>query len=407
MHLLIGQIVYTSLAGMGFRSLASSHVSKEIQQAFIQRVAAKYWDSANPPKSGYRAVYLHQLTSEHTLFGWLYNDGVDDVGCNHLPYFICYYIAEPLLDFHLENVFDCLQKGPLGLIERQNLPASLETIVIQTPWTFNNDFWSYQAVRLGVEIPLVARVHSHIDLKQGKLLDMFLPIAEPETVIQPHKQHIAQSAVFTEHFVEGIVPSVVALSKDAATLTVAKTAYRRRNENLQRYEQALVKAFKGNYVIDDKTHNSLKRLQQFLGLQNEDIEQIEAQITRQIKAVEHPAKYTRPIRNKDIIPVKVVTEVVAGETNHRSPFGTVLLYILSSLQRFNTALEQSTHRNVVLAYRNSQLLLGLGIAASSLALIGAIFGLLRTSMFEPSKPELFPSGSRVSHQISTEVSNIF
>ncbi len=405
MHLLIGQIVYTSLVGVGFKSLASSQVSREVQQAFIQRVAAKYWDASNPPKSGYRAVYLHQLTAEHTLFGWLYNDGVDDVGCNHVPYFLCYYLAEPLLDFHLENIFDCLQKGPLGLIERQNLPSSLETIVIQTPWTFNKDFWSYQPVRPGVEIPLVVRVHSHIDLKQRELLNMFLPITEQETVIQTDKQQIAQS-VFPEPFVEGIDQSAVALSKNAATLTVGETFYRRRNENLQRYEQALVKAFKANYVIDDQTRNSLKRLQQFLGLKNEDIEQIEAQITRQIKAIEHPAKCTRPIKNKDVTPVKATTSVMAGETNHRSPAGRLLLYILSSLQRFNIALEQSSHRSFVLAYRNSQFLLGLGIAASSLALIGSIYGLLRTSMFQPSKPELIPSGSGVSYQISTKASDV-
>jgi len=45
-----------------------------------------------PPKAGYRAVYVYQVTLEHNLFGWLYNDGMDDLGRSHIPYFLCYYL---------------------------------------------------------------------------------------------------------------------------------------------------------------------------------------------------------------------------------------------------------------------------------------------------------------------------
>jgi len=45
----------------------------------MERVASQRWDSYEPPKSGYRAVYLHQVTPDHSLFGWLYNDADDPV----------------------------------------------------------------------------------------------------------------------------------------------------------------------------------------------------------------------------------------------------------------------------------------------------------------------------------------
>lgn len=175
MPLLLGQLVYTSFPRVGFRFIASAQVPTEIQQAFIQQVVHQHWDAYNPPKSGYRAAYLHQLPLEHSLFGWLYSDGMDDMGRCHVPYFVCYYLAEPLHAVQLENIFTCLQRGPVALIDQQNLPDTLETIVIP-------DLQSYQPVRTGVAIPSGVREQSHIALQQRRLLNLFVPIDEREIV---------------------------------------------------------------------------------------------------------------------------------------------------------------------------------------------------------------------------------
>ena len=200
MDLLLGQLVYTSFSKTGFKLLASAHVPTEIQQAYIQRVVSRHWNSFAPPNSGYQAVYLHQITLEHTLFGWLYNDGVDDLGRSHVPYFICYYLGEPLLDFQLEIIFTCLQKGPVALLNRNSLSASLETMVLP-------DLWSYQEARLGVVIPSSIHKHSQTALKQRELLDMFVPINKQETVIelneQTYEQQIANLS-FYSYIVEGV-----------------------------------------------------------------------------------------------------------------------------------------------------------------------------------------------------------
>lgn len=401
MHLLIDQIVYTSLDNIGFESLTSSQVPQKIHQAFIQRIVATYWDIYNPPPSGYQAIYLHQLTSEQTLFGWLYSEGRDDLDRSSVPYFHCYYLAEPLRDFHLENIFTCLQKGPVSLIDRNCPPATLEPIVIQTPWTFNNKFWSYQSSRPGLEVPIDVRDRSYIDLRQGKLLDIFIPIAAPQIKTQ------LKSPTSLEYLVETIETSAVVLDQDPQVIApVAITPYREHNENLQRYQQALIEALTKNYLIGDRTRN-LKRLQQFLRLTNEDIAPIEAEIHRQTQAVQHSENYPRAIGQKNLISTQVIKEIPGNKTNHHSHLKTVFPQIVSSLQNFNTTLEQSTHHNFVLAYKNSQLLLGLGIFASSLALLGSIYGLLRTSIIEQSQPELAPStNSSVSSKTSTEVFNV-
>jgi hypothetical protein len=175
MPVLLDQLVYTSFAGVGFRTLASVHVPTQIQEAFIEQVVYQYWNPYKPPRSGYRAAYLHQVTLEHTLFGWLYSDGVDDFGRRNVPYFVCYHYAEPLHPVQLENIFICLQKGPVALIDQQSLPDALETIVAP-------DLWSYQPARIGVAILSGVREYSLIALGQRRLLDLFLPVNEPEMV---------------------------------------------------------------------------------------------------------------------------------------------------------------------------------------------------------------------------------
>jgi len=49
------------------------------------------------------------MTLEHNLFGWLYNDGMDDLGRSHtlLPLLL---LAERLNTAQLANIFTCLQR---------------------------------------------------------------------------------------------------------------------------------------------------------------------------------------------------------------------------------------------------------------------------------------------------------
>lgn len=169
----LGQLVYTSFATVGLRTVASEEVPTEIQQTFLEKLVYQYWDAYNPPGAGYRAAYLLQVNSEHNLFGWLYNDGFDDFGRSNVPYFLCYYLAGQLNINQLQNIFICLCTGPLTLIDRQNLPTSLESLVVQ-------DLWSHRPTRPGVKIPKRIVEQSHTHLQQGKLLNLFVPASQEE-----------------------------------------------------------------------------------------------------------------------------------------------------------------------------------------------------------------------------------
>ena len=185
MPLFLGQLIYTSFASVGFKTFVGTQVAKEIQQAFMQQVVYQYWDAYNPPSFGYRAAYLHQLSPKHNLFGWLYNDGMDDLGRSHVPYFLCYYLTERLHSDQLENIFTCLQRGPVALIERNSFPKSLGTIVIP-------DVWSYKPARSGVVIPSDVREHSYIALQQRQLLNLFIPVEEKKIVAQISQHSYSQ-----------------------------------------------------------------------------------------------------------------------------------------------------------------------------------------------------------------------
>lgn len=166
MSLLLGQLVYTSFFGVGFQCLSSSEITTEIQQAFIEHIVYRYWNSYNPPKLGYRAVYLYQISAEQTLFGWLYNDAVDEWGRGNIPYFICYYLDQLLQPAQIEALSTCLNNGPVALVER-NLPCSLEAVTIA-------DVNIYQSTVAGVAIPFRLQKQCQIALGQEKLLDLFV-----------------------------------------------------------------------------------------------------------------------------------------------------------------------------------------------------------------------------------------
>lgn len=168
MPLRVGQIIYTSLPSVGFKSLTSEQVPPEVEQAFRQQVVHQYWDAYNPPSSGYRAAYLYQVSPQQTLFGWLYNDGADDLGRSHIPYFLSYYTGERLPAGWLPKILTCLEAGPLALIERHQLPTALEMLAIP-------DSCRYQSARPGVKIPSHLQHQSQQHWETEQLLQLFVP----------------------------------------------------------------------------------------------------------------------------------------------------------------------------------------------------------------------------------------
>ncbi len=190
MPLLIGQLIYTSFPEVGLSTLASAQVPSEIQEAFIQQVVYQYWDSYNPPRSGYRAAYLYQVTLEQSLFGWLYNDGRDDFGRSQIPYFQCYYYSGRLHANLLEDILTCLHRGPITLIDRQ-FPCALRTLVVP-------NLRSYQTVGIGVAISLGVRERSHIALEQDRLVNLFIAVDGEKVVeLERHNQQKAYQLPIT------------------------------------------------------------------------------------------------------------------------------------------------------------------------------------------------------------------
>lgn len=293
MHLLLGQLVYTSFDKVGFKLLASDQVPPEIQQAFIEHVASKYWDSYAPPQPGYRAVYLYQVTLEHHLFGWLYNDGTDDKGRYNVPYFICYYLVGPLQASHLVNIFTCLHKGPLALIDRYNL-STIKAVVLQ-------NLWSYQAARSGVEIALSVRRCSYILLNQGELLNLFVSVYEQQMVVELNKQT---------------------------------------------YEQ------QGKWRGKKKD-----------------------------------------VHHKNVAPVKVRIGVPSNESDPSLLVQTVPPQLPSQRRSLRIRLPETDNYSTVPAHKNSQLLLGVAITATILALTVSIYTLLEMSILEPKKLDI-PSAKK-------------
>ena len=180
MSLLLGQLVYTSFFGVGFQCLSSSEITTEIQQAFIEHIVYRYWNSYNPPKTGYRAVYLYQISADQTLFGWLYNDAVDEWGRGNIPYFICYYLDQPLQPAQLK-VYTCLNTGPVALVERQNPPRSIEAVTIP-------DVNVYQPTAAGVAIPFNLQGQCQMALGKENLLDLFVSM-DDVVECRLNKQH--------------------------------------------------------------------------------------------------------------------------------------------------------------------------------------------------------------------------
>lgn len=166
MFLLLGELIYTSFAKVGFQALTSAEIPPEIRRIFIEQIVYQYWDSYNPPSADHRAAYVYRLAPDQTLFGWLYNDGTDDLGRSHVPYFVCYYFAGELRSDQLEAIFTCLARGPATIVDRQTLPDQIHSPVIA-------DHQNYQPARSGVEVTSLLQAACSLALQKGKLIKLF------------------------------------------------------------------------------------------------------------------------------------------------------------------------------------------------------------------------------------------
>lgn len=348
MYLLLSQLIYTSFAGRGFSTLASAQLSIEIRQTFMQRLVSQYWDSYNPPASGYRAVFLHQISPEETLFGWLYNDGTDDLGRSDVPLFVCYYITEPLFDFQLANIFICLEKGPVGLIDRHNPSARLETKVIP-------DLWSYQPARSGVAIPLAIRQRSYLGLRQGELLELFVPVNEQETTIdlseQTYEQQIATLSIYTRYVIDGLnLDATILEPENSAPNQTAIQAYQTYKQKLQLHKQVLAKRNQQQYQFKTNT-----------------------------RSLFYKKKTTKPIKNwLDQQNVAVHTAANVYKSHAKSSNKTISAP--PNLDQPLTSQILNKSNDSEQAHKKTQLLLKIGIAAAALALAFGIYGLRQASV---------------------------
>lgn len=177
MDLPLNLLVYTNFTNVGFELLTSKQVPLDIQQTFLKKVVFRYWNAFECRNHSNRSVYLLQVSLEDWLFGWLYNDEWDNTDYSHIPYFICYHLTKPLHSFQVEKVCACLQKGPLALVDRHNFSNSLKSLILK-------DVSSYQEAKPGVLISWETRQQIHINLKQGKFIDLFIPAKEHEGVIE-------------------------------------------------------------------------------------------------------------------------------------------------------------------------------------------------------------------------------
>ncbi|PSB41526.1 hypothetical protein C7B80_30365 [Cyanosarcina cf. burmensis CCALA 770] len=346
MYLLLGQLVYTSFAGKGFKTVCSPQVSPEIQQAFLQHVVSQHWDSYNPPEPKYRAAYIYQIDSEQTLFGWLYNDGVDELGRGNVPYFICYYISEPLFDFQLANIFTCLERGPVTILDRHQPRAYIKTKVL-------SNLWDYQPAKAGVSTPLYLRQQSYTDLRQGNLLELFVPIDAQESAVdfpeRTYEQQMAHLSIYTSYAIDGLglEPGHV-ITADAATIAVDPIASKSQSKPklplYQFYKQSLGKDRESESVIQKGSTNLLSKYKK---------KSTASRDRHSVSANSNSGRWALAGNNFSPVDLKPV------------------------------ALGQTVDRNaerLTWGYKNSQLWLKVGILASAVALGFSLYGLMHSGM---------------------------
>jgi predicted regulator of Ras-like GTPase activity (Roadblock/LC7/MglB family) len=177
MSFIVEQLIYSSFSQLGFKYIAGANVPLGIQEVFYQHIVSQLWDNYNPPDGNFKGVYVHQIDSHNTLFGWLINDGKDEFGRGDIPYFHCYYLQELLDSKQLVKILACLEAGPLKRISRDEAEISLDTVVLA-------DNYHAKAFELGIKLSKDIRLFSHRQLREEKPLQWF--ISSKETKERQH-----------------------------------------------------------------------------------------------------------------------------------------------------------------------------------------------------------------------------
>ncbi|MCM1982437.1 caspase family protein [Lyngbya confervoides] len=173
MSLTVGQLLYASFPGMGCRVVASRQVPANVKQAFVEDVVHQHWDADRSFLPGYRAAYLHQVSPEHTLFGWMYQDDIPtEVGRSSFPYFVCYHCSGVLDGESLETIFHCLEKGPVDSLDTTQVAVDLARVAIP-------DTLDYRPAQQGVKLPSSSYARCRLLLYKGVALNFFYAV-EPD-----------------------------------------------------------------------------------------------------------------------------------------------------------------------------------------------------------------------------------
>jgi WD40 repeat protein len=188
MPLSVEQLVYTSFSGLGSRTLTSEKMPESIEQAFVKAVVHPFWK--NPAYVGLKmtAAYLHQLSTDGFLFGWLYCDEILQETEELTARFVCYYSTQVIDDAQLELIFNCLEKGPVTSFEDLDNLTELEAIVLP-------DSGNYESTRPGVPIPSSVRALNRLLLYKQKLLHCFVPLEVPQPTAEGQEQPPDRSAL--------------------------------------------------------------------------------------------------------------------------------------------------------------------------------------------------------------------
>ncbi|MFN7566544.1 MAG: roadblock/LC7 domain-containing protein [Microcystis sp.] len=177
MSWIVEQLIYSSFSQLGFKYIASANVPLGIQQVFYQHIVSQLWDTYNPPHRNFKGVYIYQIDSYNTLFGWLINDGDDEFSRGDIPYFHCYYLQELLDSKKLVKILACLEAGPLKRISRDEAKISLDPVIL-------DDNYQANAFELGIKLSKDIRLFSHRQLREEKPLQWFISLEE--TTERPH-----------------------------------------------------------------------------------------------------------------------------------------------------------------------------------------------------------------------------
>jgi hypothetical protein len=211
MSLVVGQIVYSSFPQIGYQVFANSEIPERVQSAFVEEIVHKHWDVYEPPPPGYKAGFIHQIQTDRTLFGWLFDDGNDDHGRPHTPYCLGYYLNQPLDTEVVDLMTQCLKKGPMTLISRQRVPEQPEQIELVS---------DYESAAPGITFTDVQQQQIQWWVKQQLLLrclfadtDVPVPIADSAALAsQAWEQKSADVHPELEKSALALAPSLAAAS---------------------------------------------------------------------------------------------------------------------------------------------------------------------------------------------------